>query len=268
MSQLKDSDNSVWEKVIAVRSETRFGCMDLVNLLFDSFFELHGDRCYGDDRAVRGGLAYLDRRPVTVIMQCKGDSYKNRKECNFGMPLPEGYRKALRLMKQAEKYARPIITLVDTPGAYPGMEAEERGQSEAIARNLYEMSLLKVPVITVITGEGGSGGALALAVANRIIMLENAIFSVVSPEGCASILWKDKRYAFQAAKDLKITARDLYGLQIIDYIIEETEEMTQLADRIKTVILKVLTELEFKSGEEICNDRLMKYRNIGEIKNI
>lgn len=268
MSQSKDSDNSAWEKVIAVRSETRFGSMDIVDLLFDSFFELHGDRCYGDDRAVRGGLAYLDGRPVTVIMQCKGDSYKNRQDCNYGMPFPEGYRKALRLMKQAEKYSRPVITLVDTPGAYPGMEAEERGQSEAIARNLYEMSLLKVPIISVIIGEGGSGGALAIAVANQIIMLENAVFSVVSPEGCASILWKDRRYASQAAKDLKITAMELYGLQIIDHIIEETNDLAQLAGRIKTVFLKALTELDLKTGDEICADRLKKYRNIGKIKNI
>ena len=265
MSESKDKDNSVWEKVMAVRSETRFGCTDIADLLFDSFYELHGDRCYGDDRAVRGGLAYLDGQPVSVIMQCKGDSYKNRRECNYGMPLPEGYRKALRLMKQAEKYSRPVITLVDTPGAYPGMEAEERGQSEAIARNLSEMSLLKVPVITVIIGEGGSGGALAVAVANKIIMLENAIFSVVSPEGCASILWKDKRYAFRAAENLKITAKDLYGLGVIDHIIKETSDLVQLADRIKTVILKALAELESKTGEEIREDRLKKYRNIGKI---
>lgn len=265
MPTSNDRDNSVWEKVMAVRSETRFGCADITNLLFDSFFELHGDRCYGDDRAVRGGLAYLEKQPVTVIMQCKGNTFKNRQECNYGMPLPEGYRKALRLMKQAEKYSRPVITLIDTPGAYPGMEAEERGQSEAIARNLYEMSLLKVPVIAVIIGEGGSGGALAVAVANKIIMLENAIFSVVSPEGCASILWKDKRYAFRAAESLKITAKDLYDLQVIDYIVEETNDLAQLSDRIKAIIIKTLSELQSKTGEEIREDRLEKYRNIGKI---
>jgi acetyl-CoA carboxylase carboxyl transferase alpha subunit len=265
MSVSKDRDNSVWEKVMTVRSEARFSCMDIAGVLFDTFYELHGDRCYGDDRAVRGGLAYLGGQPVTVIMQCKGTSYKNQQECNYGMPLPEGYRKALRLMKQAEKYSRPVITLVDTPGAYPGMEAEERGQSEAIARNLFEMSLLKVPVITVIIGEGGSGGALAIAVANKIIMLENAIFSVVSPEGCASILWKDKRYASQAAESLKITAKDLYELQVIDHIIKETNDMVQLTASIRTVILKELAELELKTGEEIRENRLKKFRDIGKV---
>lgn len=210
--------NDVWKKVIMVRTAGRFTGKDIISNSFRDFIELHGDRYYGDDAAIIGGLAWLGDRAVTVIAHNKSD-----KEANYGMPLPEGYRKSLRLMQQAEKFGRPIVNIIDTPGAYPGIEAEERGQAEAIARNLFIMSGLKVPIISLVIGEGGSGGALALSVANKLFMLDNAIFSVVSPEGCASILWKDKSLAAKAAMHLKLTAADLYSMGVIDGIIIEKE---------------------------------------------
>ena len=198
---------TAWERVQIARQADRPKSSDYIKNIFDDFIELHGDRAYGDDNAIIGGIALLGKIPVTVIGEEKGKSAKENIKRNFGMPEPEGYRKALRLMKQAEKFHRPIITFIDTPGAYPGMGAEERGQGEAIARNIMEMSGLKVPIISVVIGEGSSGGALAIGVGDRIVMLENAIYSVLSPEGFASILYKDSSKAKEAAENMKITAR-------------------------------------------------------------
>ena len=198
---------TAWERVQIARQADRPKSSDYIKNIFDDFIELHGDRAYGDDNAIIGGIALLGKIPVTVIGEEKGKSAKENIKRNFGMPEPEGYRKALRLMKQAEKFHRPIITFIDTPGAYPGMGAEERGQGEAIARNIMEMSGLKVPIISVVIGEGSSGGALAIGVGDRIVMLENAIYSVLSPEGFASILYKDSTKAKEAAENMKITAR-------------------------------------------------------------
>ncbi len=198
---------TAWERVQIARQADRPKSSDYIKEIFDDFIELHGDRAYGDDNAIIGGIALLGKIPVTVIGEEKGKNAKDNIKRNFGMPEPEGYRKALRLMKQAEKFHRPIITFIDTPGAYPGMGAEERGQGEAIARNIMEMSGLKVPIISVVIGEGSSGGALAIGVGDRIVMLENAIYSVLSPEGFASILYKDSTKAKEAAENMKITAR-------------------------------------------------------------
>src|SRR5512135_1729870 len=203
------------------RHSNRPFTMDYIRLIFSDFIELHGDRCFGDDHAIVGGLAMLEDEPVMVIGHQKGRDTKEKVFRNFGMPHPEGYRKALRLMELAERFKLPIITLVDTPGAFPGIGAEERGQAEAIARNLMEMSRLRVPIIVVVTGEGGSGGALAIAVGDRILMLEHSIYSVISPEGCAAILWSDQSRARDAARAMRITAGDLKELEIIDVIVPE-----------------------------------------------
>lgn len=203
------------------RSQTRLTALDYANLLLDDVMELHGDRQFADDGAIVGGLGRLDGRPVTFVGIQKGKNLQENLKCNFGQPHPEGYRKALRLMKQAEKFGRPIITFINTPGAYPGIGAEERGQGEAIARNLMEMSDLKVPIIAIIIGEGGSGGALALAVADKVWMLENTVYSILSPEGFASILWKDGSRASEAAELMKITAGELLKMEIVDKVIPE-----------------------------------------------
>ncbi|WP_066715306.1 acetyl-CoA carboxylase carboxyltransferase subunit alpha [Clostridium sp. Marseille-P299] len=214
---------TAWERVKTARSNERPTSVDYIGGIFDRFLELHGDRMSRDDGAIVGGIATIDGIPVTVIGQQKGRNIKQNIKRNFGMPYPEGYRKALRLMKQAEKFHRPIICLVDTPGAFCGIEAEERGQGEAIARNLYEMSSLKTPILSIVIGEGGSGGALALAVANEVWMLENSTYSILSPEGFASILWKDSRRADEAASIMKITADDLLDLNVINKVISEQE---------------------------------------------
>src|SRR3954471_15189575 len=212
-----------WDRVQIARHPNRPTTLDYISLLFTDFFECHGDRTYGDDEAIVGGIAKFHGLPITVIGQQRGKDTKENIRRNFGMPHPEGYRKALRLMKQADKFNRPIICFIDTKGAYPGKAAEERGQSEAIARNLFEMAGLKVPVICIVIGEGGSGGALALGVGNRIYMLENSTYSVISPEGAAAILWKDASLAKNAAETMKITAPDLKELGIIDGIIPEVK---------------------------------------------
>ena len=211
---------TAWDRVTLAREIERPKALDYIENIFDDFMELHGDRNFGDDKSIIGGIAYLDAMPVTIIGEQKGKNARENIERNFGMPNPEGYRKALRLMKQAEKFGRPIITFIDTPGAYPGIGAEERGQGEAIARNMLEMSQLKVPIICIVIGEGSSGGALAIAVGDRIIMLENAVYSILSPEGFASILYKDASKAKEAAENMKITAKDLKNLNIIDKIIK------------------------------------------------
>ena len=231
---------SDWERVLKSREKERPVGKDYIDRLFTDFVELHGDRYYKDDSAVVGGIAYFHGKAVTVIAQCKGKTTKENLERNFAMPSPEGYRKALRLMKQAEKFQRPVICFVDTPGAFCGMEAEERGQGEAIARNLYEMSALKVPVLSIVIGEGGSGGALALAVADEVWMMENAVYSVLSPEGFASILWKDSKRASEAAGVMRLTAADLKELKVIEEIICEPEVYRE------DTMVPVLCELEEK----------------------
>jgi len=263
ITDLNQQKSPAWEKVMTARSEERFNGLEIMNAIFESFFELHGDRSYGDDCAVAGGLAYLGQRPVTVILQQKGRGYSQRLSHRNGMMLPEGYRKALRLMKQAEKFNRPIVCIIDTPGAYPGVEAEQRGQAEAIARNICEMSILKVPVLSLIIGEGGSGGALALGVANRIIMLENAVFSVVSPEGCASILWKDSSRAPQAAEQLKLTSAELQQLQVIDSIVQEGENSEDMYDEIRKKITSSFDQLCNLTPTQIVEQRIQKFRRMG-----
>ena len=249
-----------WDKVLEARKAQRPKALDYINYMFTDFIELHGDRLYGDDKAIIGGIGFLEDIPVTIIGEQKGKTTKENMERNFGMPNPEGYRKALRLMKQSEKFGRPIITFIDTPGAYPGLGAEERGQGEAIARNLLEMVRLTVPIICVVIGEGSSGGALAIGVGDRILMLENSIYSILSPEGFASILYKDSSLYEKAAKEMKITAKDLKDLQIIDEIIKEDN----ILENTKKVILKNLKGLMKIEKNKLIEDRYQKYRKIGK----
>lgn len=261
------TEMSAWERVQLSRAADRATALDYIENIFTDFTEFHGDRLYADDAAVVGGLAYFQGIPLTVIGIQKGRNTKENIARNFGMPSPEGYRKALRLMKQAEKFGRPVINFVDTPGAFCGMEAEERGQGEAIARNLMEMSDLKVPVMSVMIGEGGSGGALALAVANKVIMLENATYSILSPEGFASILWKDSKRALEAAQVMKITAEDLKELNIIDEIIYEKEPATAEtieypAAQIKRCIAEFISHYQDMEGNEISMQRYQRFRRM------
>jgi acetyl-CoA carboxylase carboxyl transferase alpha subunit len=260
---MQESDGKVWNNILNIRSMERLKGKDILHHIFTDFFELHGDRYYGDDKAIIGGLAYLNYLPVTVICQYKGSDLMDAKTRNYGMPLPEGYRKALRLMKQAEKFNRPIICFIDTPGAYPGVNAEERGQAEAIAKNLYEMASLKIPIISIVISEGGSGGALALGVANKIYMLEKAIYSVISPEGCASILWRDPQQADLASDHLKLTSKDIFSTGVIDGIISEDGDFDSLCNRLKDTICNDLTELLQISGEKIKDNRRNKFKDIG-----
>lgn len=244
---------TAWERVKRARSSERPTSIDYISGIFDKFMELHGDRFCRDDGAIVGGIAELEGIPVTVIGQQKGRTMKQNLKRNFGMPYPDGYRKALRLMKQAEKFHRPVICFVDTPGAFCGMEAEERGQGEAIARNLYEMSALKIPVLSILIGEGGSGGALALAVANEVWMLENATYSILSPEGFASILWKDGKRADEAADIMKITAADLKNMNIVERVFKELPELPAMEEKQPEETLEndeVLAELEEYSGKK------------------
>lgn len=258
-----------WDRVQIARHSARPTTLDYISHLFTDFFECHGDRLYGDDEAIVGGIASYKGLPVTVIGHQRGKDTKENIRRNFGMPHPEGYRKALRLMKQAEKFKRPIICFIDTKGAYPGKTAEERGQSEAIARNLFEMAGLKVPIICIVIGEGGSGGALGLGIGDKLFMLENSTYSVISPEGCATILWKDATKAKQAAESMRITAQDLKELNVIDDIIEEVKggahrsaiEQSQYIDQ---HLQKALAELMQKEVPNLLAGRYNKYRMIGE----
>lgn len=258
---------TAWEKVEAARDSKRLTSLDYIETIFDSFMELHGDRAFRDDGAVVGGLAVLDGQPVTVIGVQKGRNTKDNITRNFGMPSPEGYRKALRLMKQAEKFNRPVICFIDTPGAFCGIEAEERGQGEAIARNLLEMSDLKVPVLSIVIGEGGSGGALALGVANEVWMMENATYSILSPEGFASILWKDSKKAKEAAEVMKITAKDLLELGIVEQVIPEDipacrDNLEELSKDMKSRMMEFLEKAEGMSGEELAAQRYERFRKM------
>lgn len=259
-----------WDRVQIARHPNRPTSLDYIGHLFTDFIELHGDRYYGDDEAIVGGIAKYHGMPVTVIGHQRGKDTKENIRRNFGMPHPEGYRKALRLMNQAEKFNRPIITFIDTKGAYPGKAAEERGQSEAIAKNLFEMAGLKVPVISIVIGEGGSGGALGIGVGNHIHMLENSTYSVISPEGAASILWRDASQAKRAAESMRITAPDLKELGVIDEIIPEIKggahrNVEQQSKAIDQVIEKSLHELNALNEEELVQGRYLKYKNIGKI---
>ena len=249
-----------WDKVLEARKPLRPKTFDYIDNIFDNFIELHGDRLYGDDKSIIGGIATIEDIPVTVIGEQKGKTTNENMLRNFGMPNPEGYRKALRLMKQAEKFNRPIITFIDTPGAYPGIGAEERGQGEAIARNLLEMSKLRIPIICIVIGEGSSGGALAIGVGDKVLMLENSIYSILSPEGFASILYKDSNLYKEAAEKMKITARDLKALGIVDEIIKEND----IFANVKNSIIKNLKELNELDKEKLLYNRYKKYRNIGK----
>ncbi|MDV2684787.1 acetyl-CoA carboxylase carboxyl transferase subunit alpha [Alkalihalophilus lindianensis] len=258
-----------WERVQIARHSDRPTTLDYIEYLFTDFLEMHGDRLYGDDAAIVGGIAKYHGKPITVIGHQRGKDTKENIRRNFGMPHPEGYRKALRLMKQAEKFNRPIVCFIDTKGAYPGMAAEERGQSEAIARNLLEMSGLTVPVVCIVIGEGGSGGALALGVGDRIFMLENSTYSVISPEGAAALLWKDATLAQKAAESMKITAPDLKELGVIDDIIREAKggahrDVQSQAEAIDRTLSASLEELEVLSKDELVNKRYQKYKKIGQ----
>src|SRR5271156_328078 len=260
--------NPTWERVQLARHPKRPHALDYISRIFSGFSELHGDRFYGDDAAVVGGFANLDGRTVMVIGQEKGRDTKQKLHRNFGMPKPEGYRKAMRLMKMADKFHRPIVTFLDTMGAYPGIDAEERGQAEAIANNLREMSRLGVPVITIVIGEGGSGGALGLGIANRGYMLENAYYSVISPESCAAIIYRDSGRAADAAQALRLTAQDLERLELIDGMVEEPGEgahtdPNRAAEFVKETIQKALAELGALSPRELIEDRYNKFRRMG-----
>jgi acetyl-CoA carboxylase carboxyl transferase subunit alpha len=257
------------QRIQIARHPQRPTTLDYIQRIFNSFIEIHGDRLYGDDTAIVSGIAKLNDQPVTIIGHQKGKDTKENIARNFGMPHPEGYRKALRVMQQANKFGRPIICFIDTPGAYPGMAAEERGQSEAIARNLREMAGFEVPIICIIIGEGGSGGALAIGVGNHIYMLENSVYSTISPEGAAAIIWKDASQAQRAADSMRITAPDLYQMGIIEGVIPEPlggshHDIDQQADSIKEYLNKAVQDLIKLNGSELVSSRYKKFKNIGE----
>lgn len=260
--------NPSWERVLLARHPKRPHALDYIGRMFTEFVELHGDRAFADDPAVVGGMASFDGRPVVVIGQQKGRDTKQKLLRNFGMPKPEGYRKALRLMQMAAKFRRPVITLLDTPGAYPGIDAEERGQAEAIALNLREMARLSVPVVAVVIGEGGSGGALGLGVGNRVFMMENAVYSVISPESCAAIIWRDSGKAELAAEALRMTATDLQQLGIVDGIVPEPGEGAHAdpdgaAESLRLTLQQVLSELSRLTPQQLIDDRYEKFRKMG-----
>jgi len=260
--------NPSWDRVQVARHPKRPHAIDYIQRLFTEFHELHGDRRYADDKAIIAGLGWFEEKPVMVIAQEKGRDTKQKLMRNWGMPKPEGYRKAMRLMELAAKFGRPVITLLDTMGAYPGMDAEERGQAEAIAYNLREMSRLSVPVICVVIGEGGSGGALGMAVGNRIYMMENAWYSVISPESCAAIIYRDAARAPEAAAALKITATDMKGLGLIDEIIPEPGEGAHTdpdasAEAVRAVLRSGLAELTAMTPRQLIDDRYDKFRRMG-----
>ena len=258
---------TAWERVEIARNPKRKTSLDYINKIFDSFIELHGDRNFTDDKAIVCGLAKIGEQSYTIIAEQKGRTTKENIERNFGMPNPESYRKAIRFMKQAEKFNRPVITFIDTKGAYPGIGAEERGQGEAIAKSMFEMAKLKVPIISIVIGEGSSGGALAIGVANKVFMLENAIYSILSPEGYSSILWKDSSRYEEAAEKMKLTAKDLYDLKVIDKIIKEPVEMEEedfekVSQSIQKEIQKEIRKMQKMTEEELVEQRYEKFRSI------
>lgn len=254
---------TAWDKVLKARDLNRPSSIEYIENIFTDFIELHGDRAFSDDKSFVCGIAKLNDKSVTVIGEQRGRNVKENIERNFGMPNPEGYRKALRLMKQAEKFKRPIITFIDTKGAYPGLGAEERGQGEAIARNLMEMFNLKVPIIVVVIGEGSSGGALAIGIGDKIFMMENAIYSILSPEGYASILWKDSARVEEAAERMKLTAEDLYNFGIVDKVISEEGD---IYSDLKKEIVQSINELSKLDVDTLLEQRYQKFRNIKGFK--
>jgi acetyl-CoA carboxylase carboxyl transferase subunit alpha len=267
-AQPQPAPNPAWERVQLARHPKRPHALDYIGRLFTEFMELHGDRAFADDPAIVGGMAFFEGKPVLVLGQQKGRDTKQKLHRNFGMPKPEGYRKALRLMEMADKFRRPVITLLDTPGAYPGIDAEERGQAEAIALNLREMARLRVPVIVVVIGEGGSGGALGLGVGNRVYMMENAVYSVISPESCAAIIWRDAGKAELAAGALKLTAPDLSRLGLVDGMVPEPEggahnNPDAAAESLRGVLRAALEDLATSSPEQLMNERYDKFRRMG-----
>lgn len=271
MAKTKQETNQLtpWQKVEIARNPKRKTSIEYIEKIFDEFIELHGDRSFKDDQAIICGLARIGNQNYTIIAEQKGRSTKENVLRNFGMPNPESYRKAIRFMKQAEKFNRPVITFIDTKGAYPGVGAEERGQGEAIAKSMFEMAKLKVPVISIVIGEGSSGGALAIGVSNKIYMLENAIYSILSPEGYSSILWKDSSRYEEAAEKMKLTAKDLYEMKVIDTIIPEPVEMKesdfkQVIKIIKQEIETDIAKMQEKTKAEIVEERYQKFRNLGE----
>ena len=270
---MEENKISAWERVEIARNPKRKTSLDYIDEIFDEFMELHGDRNFKDDKAIVCGLGKIDNQNFTIIAEQKGRTTKENIERNFGMPNPESYRKAIRFMKQAQKFGRPIITFIDTKGAYPGIEAEQRGQGEAIAKSMFEMAKLEVPIISIVIGEGSSGGALAIGVANKIFMLENAIYSILSPEGYSSILWKDSSRFKEAAEKMKLTAHDLYDLKVIDKIIEEPikmnkEDFIEVSKNIKYEIINEIATMQKMTKEQIVQDRYDKFRNISYFKEI
>ena len=264
-----ENNKTAWERLTLVHTKGRPTIRDYIPLIFTDFCEMHGDRLFGDDHAIIGGIARLDGKPVTIIAQVKGRDLNEKKDCNFAMPLPEGYRKALRLAKQAEKFHRPVICFIDTPGAYAGMAAEERGQGEAIAKNIAEFMTLRTPVISIVLGEGGSGGALALGVCDELAMLENAQYSVVSPRGFASILWKDASREEEACNIMQVTADDMVRLGVAETIIEEPlggahNDLDKISENIKEYLSLKIEEKCQKDIDELLKARYTKFRKIGE----
>ena len=270
MAKTKQEANQLtpWQKVEIARNPKRKTSIEYIEQIFDEFIELHGDRNFKDDQAIICGLGRIGNQSYTIIAEQKGRTTKENVLRNFGMPNPESYRKAIRFMKQAEKFNRPVITFIDTKGAYPGVGAEERGQGEAIAKSMFEMAKLKVPVISIVIGEGSSGGALAIGVSNKIYMLENAIYSILSPEGYSSILWKDSSRYKEAAEKMKLTANDLYEMKVIDTIIPEPIEMQEsdfdkVAKTIKNEIKKDVEKMQKQTKDAIVEQRYQKFRNLG-----
>ena len=269
LTRKENSKLTAWERLIISRTPKRPTALDYIDIIFDDFMELHGDRGYKDDEAIVCGLANIGKQNYTIIAEQKGRNTKENILRNFGMPNPESYRKAIRLMKQAEKFGRPIVTFIDTKGAYPGVGAEERGQGEAIARSMMEMANLKVPIICIVIGEGSSGGALAIGVGDEIVMLENAVYSVLSPEGYASILWKDGSRVKEAAEKMKMTAGDLKKFKVIDKIIDEPiggaqHDVQMVAESLKKVIVSTTKKLKKLPVDELVQARYEKFRNMGE----
>lgn len=270
LERISEGNLTAWEKVEIARNPNRPTALDYVDNIFDEFMELHGDRTCTDDKAIVCGLARIGEQNYTIIAEQKGRNTKENIERNFGMPNPESYKKGIRFMKQAEKFNRPIITFIDTKGAYPGIQAEERGQGEAIARSMFELSNLKTPVIAIVIGEGSSGGALALGVADQILMLENSIYSILSPEGYASILWKDGSRKEEAAEKMKLTAEDLLGFKVIDEIVKEPaggverNSVQEVASILKTRIIEITKDLKSKNIDTLVGERYEKFRNMGE----
>jgi acetyl-CoA carboxylase carboxyl transferase subunit alpha len=270
VKQLRETYSSLdaWQTVQVARHKNRPYTKDYLNLAFDEFVELHGDKAFGDDRAVISGFAKLDRFKVLVIGHQKGRTYKERAACNFGCAHPEGYRKAMNKMRLAEKYQLPLICFIDTPGAYPGIGAEERGTAQVIAESMYKMSRLRTPVICVVIGEGGSGGAIGIGVGDRVAILKHAYYSVISPEGCAGILWKSAEHAEKAAKALRFTSDNLLKLGVVDDVLEEPlggahRDHHQMATRLKTYLSRTLSVLEQKTADELVAERYEKFRHIG-----